>query len=166
MGKDDPSDPSDEVYKDIIKNVRRKLGTSKAAAMPCKRTFPQARIRETVVSKTEKTKAFEAKTKFSCITEAHESTRQRIESVMKKIDEEHIAGKGQNSVLHHNSVHKIIPMPQTMKIHHAKAAVDKEWKKFETIQARRKVKSKKEVKKEAQTNNNKIHFASVINFCH
>ena len=94
--------------------------------MPCKRAFPQACIRETVVSKTEKAKASEAKTRFSCITEAHESTRQRIESVTKRIHEEHIAGKEQNSVLHYNLVHKFIPMPQAMKIPDAKAAVDKE----------------------------------------
>ena len=43
--------PCDEEYKDIIKNARRKLETSKAAAMPCERAFPQACIRETVVSK-------------------------------------------------------------------------------------------------------------------
>ena len=61
-------DPSDEEYKDIIKRA-------KAAAMPCKRAFSQACIRETVVSKTEKAKASEAKTRFSCITEAHESTK-------------------------------------------------------------------------------------------
>ena len=94
-----------------------------------------------------KAKASEAKTRFSCITEAHESTRQRTESVTKRIHEEHIAGKRQNSVLHYNLVHKFIPMPQAMKIPDAKAAVDKEWKKLETISAWdvRKVKSQKEV---------------------
>ena len=70
-------DPSDEEHKDIMKNARRKLATSKADAMPCRRAFPQACIRETVDSKTEKAKASEAKTRFSCITETHESTRQR-----------------------------------------------------------------------------------------
>ena len=93
-----------------------------AAAMPCKRAFSQASIRETVVSRTEKAKASEAKTRFSCIAEAHESTRQRIESVMKRIHEEHIAGKGENSVLHYNLVHKFIPMPQAMKIPDAKGS--------------------------------------------
>ena len=39
-------DPSDEEYKDILKNLRRKLETTKAAEMPCKRAFPQARTRE------------------------------------------------------------------------------------------------------------------------
>ena len=42
--------------------------------------------------------------------------------------EDHIAGKGDNSLLHCNLVHKFIPMPQAMKIPAAKAAVDKEWK--------------------------------------
>ena len=44
-------------------------------------------------------------------------------------------------------VHIFIPMPQAMKIPDAKTAVDKEWKKLETIPARivKKVKSKKEV---------------------
>ena len=40
--------------------------------------------------------------------------------------EDHIAGKGENSLQHYNLVHKIIPMPQAMKIPAAKAAVDKE----------------------------------------
>ena len=36
---------------------------------------------------------------------------------------------------HEDLVHKFIPMPQAMKIPDAKAAVDKEWKKLETIPA-------------------------------
>ena len=85
--------------------------------------------------KLKKAKASEAKTRFSCITEAHESTRQRKESATKRVHEEHIVGKGQNSVLHYNFLHKVIPMPQAMKIPDAKAAVDKEWRKLETILA-------------------------------
>ena len=108
------------------------------------------------------------KQRFSCIAEAHESTRQRIESVMKRIHEEHIAGKGENSLLHYNLVHKFIPMRHAMKIPDAKAAVDKEWEKVETLPAWQleKVKSKKEVIKEAQKNNNKVHFASLMDLCH
>ena len=37
--------------------------------------------------------------------------------------EDHIAGKGENSLQHYNLVHKFIPMPQAMKIPAAKAAV-------------------------------------------
>ena len=126
-------DPSDEEYKDIIKKARRKLETSKAAAMPCKRAFSQACIRKTVVSKTKKTKGSDAKTRFNCFTEAHDSTRQRIKSVPKRIHEEHIAGKGENFVLHYNLVHNF-PMPQAMNIPDAKAAVDKEWKNLRKFQ--------------------------------
>ena len=52
-------------------------------------------------------------------------------------------------------------MPQAMKIPDAKATVDKEWKKLETIPAWdiENAKSKKEVIKEAQKNNNKVQFA-------
>ena len=55
-----------------------------------------------------------------------------------------------------------------MKIPDAKAAVDKEWKKFETIPAWQleKVRSKKEVTKEAQKNKNNVHFASLMDTCH
>ena len=45
--------------------------------------------------------------------------------------EDHIAGKGENSLQHYNLVHKFIPMPQAMKILVAKAAVDKEWETLE-----------------------------------
>ena len=47
--------------------------------------------------------------------------------------EDHIAGKGSISMTHCNLVHKFNPMPQTMNIPDAKATVDKEWKKLETI---------------------------------
>ena len=38
--------------------------------------------------------------------------------------EDHIAGKGENSLQQYNLVHKFIPMSQAMKILAAKAAVD------------------------------------------
>ena len=55
-----------------------------------------------------------------------------------------------------------------MKIPDAKAAVDKEWKKLETIPAwqLKKVKSKKDVIKEAQNNNKKVHLTSLMGSCH
>ena len=63
-----------------------------------------------------------------------------------KIHDDHIAGKWFTSMSHYNLVHKFIPMPQAMKIPDAKAAVDKEWKKLDTIPAwpLDKVESKKE----------------------
>ena len=78
--------------------------------------------------------------------------------------EDHIAGKGENSLQHYNLVHKFIPMLQAMKIPAAKAAVDKEWEKLEKISAWNltKVQSKKEVIDEARTSGATVHFASLI----
>ena len=78
--------------------------------------------------------------------------------------EDHIAGKGENSLQHHNLVHKLIPMPQAMKIPAAKAAVDKEWEKLEKISAWNltKVRNKSEVIDEARTSGAKVRFASLM----
>ena len=57
------------------------------------------------------------------------------ESRYRNHHEDHIAGKGDNSLQHCNLVHKFIPMPQAMKIPAAKATVDKEWEKLEKIPA-------------------------------
>ena len=47
--------------------------------------------------------------------------------------EDHVAGKGENSLQHYSLVHKFIPVPQAMKIPAAKAAVDEEWEKLENF---------------------------------
>ena len=84
-------------------------------------------------------------TKLASILEADESTRMRMGNSIPHYHEDHIAGKGENSLQHYNLFHKFIPMPQAMKIPAAKAAVDKEWEKLEKISAWNltKVKSKK-----------------------
>ena len=85
------------------------------------------------------------KTKLACIREADESTRLRMGNSETNYHEDHIAGKGDNSLQHYNLVHKLIPMPQAMRIPAAKAPVDKEWEKLEKILAwdLTKVRSKK-----------------------
>ena len=50
--------------------------------------------------------------KFACILEASESKRMRIEESLPNYHEDHIAGRGDNSLQHYNLVHKFIPMPQ------------------------------------------------------
>ena len=107
------------------------------------------------------------KTIYECIVESHEFTRQRVESSHFENHEDHIAGKGFTSMSHHNLVHTFIPMPQAMKISDVKAAVGKEWKKFETIPAwhLEKVKTKKELILEAQRDKKKIHFATLMDIC-
>ena len=102
-----------------------KIETPVAPAMPCK-TCEKSKNEETR-SKT----AF--KSTFACILEASESTRMRLEESLPNYHEDHIAGRGDNSLQHYNLVHKVFPMPQAMKIPAAKAAVDKEsenWRKF------------------------------------
>ena len=112
-------DPEDKEFKEIIKNARRKLETPMAPAMPCK-TCKKSKKGET------RSKTNDFKSKFVWILEASESTMRMKES-LPNYHEDHIAGKGDNSLQHYNLVHKFIPVPQAMKIPAAKAAVDKEW---------------------------------------
>ena len=92
----------------------------------------------------------------------------RMRNSVPHYHEDHIAGKGNNSLQHYNLVHKVIPMPQAIKIPAAKAAVDKEWEKLEKISAWNltKVRSKKEVIDEAKTSGATVHFASLMDTCH
>ena len=82
--------------------------------------------------------------------------------------EDHIAGKGENSLQHYNLVHKFILMPQAMKIPAAKAAVYKEWEQLEKISAWKltEVKSKKSVIDEARASGATVHSASLMDICH
>ena len=91
-----------------------------------------------------------------------------MEESLPKYHEDHIAGKGDNSLQHFYLVHKFIPMPQAMKILAAKAAVDEEWEKLEKILAwdLTKARSEKEVIDEARTKGAKVHFASLMDICH
>ena len=97
-----------------------------APAMPCK-TSKKSKHRET------RGTTNEFKSKLACILEASESTRLRMEESLPNYHEDHIVGTGDNSLQHYNLVHKLIPMPQAMKILAAKAAVDKECEKLEKI---------------------------------
>ena len=46
----------------------------------------------------------EHKTKYACIVEADESTRERLEGTLHKYLEDHVAGKGMNSMSHNSFV--------------------------------------------------------------
>ena len=117
-----------------------------AAGMPCRR--PPSSITK-VIAKPEIESEKISKTVYGC-------------------HEDHIAGKGFTSMSHYNLAHKIIQMPQTMKILDAKAAVDKEWKMARDDPSMEigTVKSKKEVVLEAQRDNKKVHFATLMDICH
>ena len=75
---------------------------------------------------------------------------------------------GFNLLSHYNLVHKFILVPQALKILEAKAAVDKEWEKLEKMPPRTltKVRSKKEVIQEAQTDGRTVHSAALMDICH
>ena len=113
-------------------------------------------------------KSNEITSKLACILDASESTRLRMEESLPNYHEDHIAGKDDNSLQHYNLVHKFVPVPQTMKIPTAKAAVEKEWEKLEKIPAwdLTKGRSKKEVIDEARTKEAKVHVASLMDICH
>ena len=151
-------DPEDIEFKEIIKNARRKLETPMAPAMPCK-TCKKSKHGET------RSSSYAFKSKFACILDGSESTRTRMEESLSKNHEDHIAGRGGNSLQHYNLVHKFIPMSQAMKIPASKAAVDKEWEKLEKIH-KTKVRNKSEVIDEARTKGAKVHFASLMDICH
>ena len=121
-------DSEDKEFNETIKNARKKLKTPTAPAMPCK-TCKKSKNGET------RSKIDDFKSKFACILEASESTRLRMRESLPNYHDDHLAGKGDNSLQQYNLVHKFIPMPQAMKIPAAKAAVDKEWERLEKIPA-------------------------------
>ena len=151
-------DPEDTEFKETIKNARKNLETLIAHAMPCKITKKNCGSGA----------SNKIKTRLSCILEASESTRLRMGESLPNHHEDHIAGKGENSLQHYNLVHKFIPMPQAMKIPAAKGAVDKECEQLVKISAWNltKVRSKKVVIDEARTNGAQVHFASLMDICH
>ena len=113
-------DPEDKEFKETIKNARKKLETTIAPAMPCK-----------IMKKNCGSGASnKIRRKLACILEAIESTRLRMGESLPIHHEDHIAGKGNNSLQHYYLAHKFIPKPQAIKNPAAKAAVDKEWEKW------------------------------------
>ena len=90
-----------------------------------------------------------------------------MEGMDPSIHEDHVAGKGDNSLQHHSIVaHKFCPMPQAM-ILQAKEAVDKEWRTLGKISAwsLTKVGNKSDVIEEARRKAVKVHFESLMEIC-
>ena len=150
-------DPEDKEFKETIKNARKKLETPVAPVTHCK-----------IMKNCGSDGSNKIETKLACVLEADESKRMFLGNSIPHYHQDHIAGKGDNSLQHYNLVHKFLPMPQAMKIPAAKAAVDKEWEKLEKISAWNltKIRSKKEVIDEARTSGAKVHFASLMDICH
>ena len=74
--------------------------------------------------------------------------------------QDHIAGKGDNSLQHYNLVHKFIPMPKRHE--NSGQGMGKIGENFGVEPD----KSKKEVIDEARTSGAKVHFASLMDICH
>ena len=89
-------DPEDKEFKETIKNARKKLETPVAPAMPCK-SIQNKNCGNGASNK--------VKSKLACILEASESTRLRMGESWRTHHENHIAGKGDNSLQHYNLVH-------------------------------------------------------------
>ena len=131
-----------------------------APAMPCK-TSKKSKHGET----SGKTNDF--KSKFACILEASESTRLRMEESLPNYHEDHIAGKGDNSLQHFTLVHQF-SYASSHEDSRSKSSSGKELEKLEKIPAwdLTKVRSKSEVSDEARTKGAKVHFASLTDICH
>ena len=83
-------DPEDKEFKETIKNARKKLETPFAPAMPCK----------IMKNNCGSGASDEIKTRLACILEADESTRLRVGESLPNHHEDHVAGKGNNSLQH------------------------------------------------------------------
>ena len=154
------TEPNDEEFKLAIKAARGKLDVPMPATMPCKLPIRAVEKPTAILGN--------ARQKYACVVDAHESTRPRLEGAGHKYHQDHITAKGVNSMTHYSRVHKIIPMPQAMKIPDAKAAAVKEWENPEKNPAWQltKVRNKKEVIDEARNKERKVHFASLMDLCH
>ena len=86
-------DPEDKEFKETIKNASKKLETPMAPAMPCN-------MSKACKNWVTRGKTNEIKSKLACILEASESTRLRMEDSLPNHHEDHIAGKGDNSLQH------------------------------------------------------------------
>ena len=80
--------------------MQEKLETPMAPAVPCK-TCKKSKHGEI------RNKTYDFKSLFACILEASESTRLRVEESVPTYHEDHIAGRGDNSLQHYNLEHKI-----------------------------------------------------------
>ena len=111
-------DSEDKEFNLTMKRARRNLEIPMPAAMPCETSLCRS-SRETCST------IGEHKTKYACIVEADESIRIRMEGASHRYHEDHVAGKGMTSLSRYNLVHKLISMPQAIKIPDATAAVEK-----------------------------------------
>ena len=109
------------------------------------------------------------KTKLACILEADESTRMRMGKSIPHHREDHIAGKGENSLQHYNLVPQVYSYASSYENSSSKSSggqgMGENWRKFRRENLT-KVRSKKEVIDDARTSVATVHFASLMDMCH
>ena len=109
-------EPNDEDFKLTMRAARRKLEVPMPAAVPCKIPIKSSGETHRNIGK--------RKTKYACVVDADESTRQRVEGAVHKSHQDHITAKGMNSTVLCTSSFRCLGHS---KIPDAKAAVEKEW---------------------------------------
>ena len=110
----------EEGEREALKNARKKLEILMEAEMPCK-TVNKEVLKEAAgilsesdeSSKNPKRQSMHASWKLM-------NPRESVWNPLSKDHEDHIAGKGYNSISHQKLVHKFLPMRQAMKIPSAK----------------------------------------------
>ena len=125
-------------FKETIKNARKKLEIPVAPALPCK-TSKNSQHGVTCG------KSNEIKSKFASILEASESTRLRMGESPPHYHEDHVAGKGDNSLQHYNLYTNLFLCLKPWKFHQQRkqwTRNGKNWRRF-----RRGTWRKSEVKK-------------------
>ena len=142
-------DPKDTEFKETIKNARKKLETSVAPAMPCKFRKFVGVVHPTKFRRNLRV-FWKRMNPPECVWGISEPPHH----------EEHIAGKGENSLQHYNLVHKFIPLPQAMKKSGSKSSGGQGMGKIgENLGVELdKVKSKKDVVDEARTAVATVHL--------
>ena len=104
-----------ENCEESISLTRRIRNSKKPSRMPVRNWKHQllllclAKLRRRVVGVVHPIKI---KTRLACILEAGESSRLRMGNSLPNYHEDHVAGKGKNSLQHYNLVHKFIPLLQ------------------------------------------------------
>ena len=148
-------DQEDKEFKETIKNTGKKLETPVALAMPCQ------------ISKSSKNcwsgASTKIKTKLACILEASESTGLRMGESLPIHHEDHIVGKGDNSLQHYNLVHNF-SYASSYANSCSESSGGQGMGKLVKISAWNltKVKSQKQVIDEARTSGAEVHFPSLM----
>ena len=154
-------EPNYEVFQHAMKNARRKLEVPMPAAMPCKTP---------VNCRGENCRSIgKSKTKYTCIVDADESVRIRLEGVPLRYH------KDQNCCKRNNFAK---PLQFGTQVYSDASSVKKfqmqrrqwrkNWEKLEKIPAWNltKVRNKTEVIAKARNEGRKVHFASLMDLCH